>query len=184
MVCIRWNARRERRFQAQCGARHSQGGAIQVQGKASFGQKSTFIFRAGTLSAAQFDNAGSFSWQSGTLGITGADGAQLGYGILPENLLIDSGKGLRVSNTLTVGTGTTLTVTDGQLQSGLLAVRGGTASLSGQAASNGVQLGSGTLVVNGTGSIVSASCCAIPPSWILARHCNWRTHSVWMQAAA
>ncbi|MFC6030029.1 PEP-CTERM sorting domain-containing protein [Pseudoduganella danionis] len=140
-------------FKLNAGLATLQGGAIQVQGKASFGQKSTFIFRAGTLSAAQFDNAGSFSWQNGTLGITGADGAQLGSGILPENLLIDSGKGLQVSNTLTVGTGTTLTVTDGQLQSGLLAVRGGTASLSGQAASNGVLLSSGTLVVNGTGNI-------------------------------
>ncbi|MYN44036.1 PEP-CTERM sorting domain-containing protein [Pseudoduganella sp. FT93W] len=141
-------------FKLSTGSAMLQYGTIQVKGTASFGQNSLFIFNEGTLSAAQFDNAGRFTWQGGTLGFTGSGGAQLGTSILPKDLLIDGSKGLQVSNTLTISDGTSLTVTNGQLQSGLLAVRGGTANLSEQAAaSNGVQLSSGTLVVSGTGSI-------------------------------
>jgi hypothetical protein len=123
---------------------------VSAKGTATIDSETRLSLTGGTLSAASFRNNGSFTWNSGTLGITGAAGARLGDGMLSDMLLLDSGKGLIVSNTLEVGAGKALTVGDGQLSTGLISLRGGTVTLSDQAtAGNGVELNSGTLILTG-----------------------------------
>lgn len=97
------------------------------------GASGTLNLDGGSLTlASAVTPVGVFNWVKGALGLTGAAGASLGAGLLNSSLTLASGKTLSVTHTLSVNSGSTLTLSGGQLQAGVLSVgQGGTLIVSG-----------------------------------------------------
>ena len=90
---------------------------------------STVTLSSGTISAGSLDfsgNPAAFQWNAGTLQITGASGLLIGAGgTFSPSLTAGAGKSLGVTNTLTLGGGSTLLVNGGNVIANHL-VNGGT----------------------------------------------------------
>ena len=127
------------------------GTSLQVSGGSL--RTGTLTLNGGSLVTPQADAAiGSFSWVSGTLGITG-DG-QLGSGWLAGSITLDAGKRLDVAGRLNLGAGTRLDLAGGAANIQTLVLDGG--SFSGASQGTGIAnlvWNSGTLNLSGDASL-------------------------------
>ena len=79
-----------------------------------------FTLNGGTLRTGALTNNGTLAFNSGTLGITGAGGFNIGTGALGANVTLSTGANLQVTNTATVSGGGSLTVDGGSATLGVL----------------------------------------------------------------
>lgn len=111
------------------------------------------MLNGGSLFTPQADSAiGSFSWASGTLGLTGD--SQLGSGWLASSVTLDASKRLEVSGRLALGAGTRLELAGGAANIQTLVLDGG--SFSGASQGTGIASlvwNSGTLNLSGEASL-------------------------------
>ena len=85
----------------------------------------TLTLSGGTLSTGALVNNGAIDFQRGTLAVTGAGGFTIGTGAaLGANVTLGTGSTLQVTNTATVAGGATLTLNGGTFTAGPLNVSG------------------------------------------------------------
>ena len=97
----------------------------------------TLALDGGTLQTqSSFTAGGMFNWIKGTLGFVG--NASLGTGLLDKATTIDNGMTLRVADTLSIGTGTSMLITGGSVTAGTLTLNGGSVQTSSNFTPGGV----------------------------------------------
>jgi len=97
----------------------------------------TLALDGGTLQTqSSFTAGGMFNWIKGTLGFTG--NASLGTGLLDKATTIDNGMTLRVADTLSIGTGTSMLIKGGSVTAGTLTLNGGSVQTSSNFTPGGV----------------------------------------------
>ncbi len=80
----------------------------------------TLALSGGTFRTGALVNNGAIAFNSGTLGITGAGGLNIGTGGLGANVTLSAGRTLEVTNALAVASGASLTMDGGTLTAGSL----------------------------------------------------------------
>jgi T5SS/PEP-CTERM-associated repeat protein len=103
------------------------GGVVETPAATSIGARGTLTLEGGTLRTGSLALApgGQLDWRSGQLNVTGIGGMTLGAQGLPQQLSLDSGKVLDVSQTLSLGSQTDLQLAGGRVRAGTLALDGG-----------------------------------------------------------
>ncbi len=130
---------------------------LSVGGTLNIGTGFGLSLAGGTLTVGALNPSGSFSFTSGTLGITGAGGLTVGSsGPLGSAVAIGAGQTLNVSNTTTINaaagvilnTGGTFGGTGGISSSGAITMAGGLIAGTGTITSNNLLSGYGTIIKN------------------------------------
>lgn len=116
----------------------------------------TLTLDGGALTTDTVDNSagGSFTFNNGTLGITGATGVTIGAGgLLGSSLSLNAGKTLEVSQTTTVEPAATLTVIGNAFSTDTLNLNGGEVTIQDLTSITTANFNSGTLGITGAGGL-------------------------------
>ncbi len=131
---------------------------LSIGGTTTIDATRSLTLNGGTFRTGALVNNGTLAFNTGTLGITGAAGFEIGTGVLGANVTLGTGANLEVTNTTTVAAGALLRINGGSFSGGAVTNNGTIDHRDGALAFSGTLTNSaaGRLFVSGLASPAGA----------------------------